>query len=161
MTYTPDDFETFHGGYGDLPDLRASSSLPAQGKNAYGPEKLTDDSPFTAWVEGASGDGVGEWIEFTFGSMEAGWTCAQSLTLVNGYQKTPATFRENGRIQALDLQINGAPGGRLRLDDRVGEQIFPLEARRGDRVRLTIASVYPGTKYTDTALSEAWVGCAP
>ena len=80
---------------------------------------------------------------------------------MNGYQKSASTFRDNGRVRALDVQVNGSPQGRLLLDDRMGEQRLPLAADPGDRVRLTIASVFPGARYEDVAVSEAYIACGP
>lgn len=160
-TYTKGDFETFHGGYGGLPDARASSSLAPQGANRYEVKNLDDDSPFTAWVEGVDGDGIGEWIEFTHASHEPAWGCGDQLTVVNGYQKSPTSFKQNSRVKSMNLMVNGTPRGRVLLEDRMGEQIIPLPVQQGDRIRLTIAEVYPGSKYKDTALTEVWVSCGP
>ncbi|OFX23033.1 MAG: hypothetical protein A2V77_11265 [Anaeromyxobacter sp. RBG_16_69_14] len=47
---------------------RASSVLKEKGlpDDQYSPDNATDGREDTAWVEGASGPGVGEWLELTF-----------------------------------------------------------------------------------------------
>ena len=100
-------------------------------------------------------------IEYTHSSAETAWTCNDRLSIVNGYQKSASAFKQNSRVKAMNLQVNGVPRGRVVLEDRMGEQIVSLPVQRGDRVRLTITAVYPGSKYKDTALTEAWVTCVP
>ncbi|MFT4974794.1 MAG: hypothetical protein ACI8S6_000677 [Myxococcota bacterium] len=158
-TYGPG-FETFHGGYGALVAAKASSSLSAQGANRYDVGQLDDDDYRTAWVEGVDGDGIGEWIEFTYTSPEPDWGCG-SISIINGYQKSAAAFRDNGRVKALDVFAGGERRGRLEVEDRTGEQFFTVPVARYARVRLVIAEVYPGAKHKDTAITEMWVGCGP
>ncbi len=159
--YDPSTFETLHGGYGGLPSPSASSTLPAQGGSSYGVSNLDDDSPFTAWVEGVEGDGVGESIAFTWGCGDPHWTSSGQLSVLNGYQKSAKAFRDNGRVRLLELSVDGTPRALLNLEDRTGEQVFDVPVSMGDAVRLTIRAVYPGAKYPDTALSEVWIACGP
>ena len=48
-----------------LENLRASSTLPPQGKNRYEAKRMSDRNHKTAWVEGDAEYGVGESITFT------------------------------------------------------------------------------------------------
>jgi hypothetical protein len=49
--------ESYH-----IPHIFASSSLKSDAYGTYNPFCARDDRPETAWVEGASGYGIGEWI---------------------------------------------------------------------------------------------------
>ena len=113
----------------------ASSELedPGPGEvGRYGPEQLFDFDPYTAWSEGAPGDGVGEAIYL---SLEPG---ATALGMRNGFARSDRLFEANNRprflrvtpIGALNLQgfateyftvYDGkplAPSARLPLEDR-------------------------------------------
>ena len=43
-----------------------SSCLANQGKCSYGPGNVFLTGPESAWVEGVSGDGIGQWLQFDF-----------------------------------------------------------------------------------------------
>lgn len=160
-SYDPSTFETLHGGYGSLPSPSASSTLAPQGSSSNEVANLDDDSPFTAWVEGVEGDGLGESIRFTWGCGEPGWTSTGKLSLLNGYQKSAQPFADNGRDQQLELSVDGQVRALLDLEDRTGEQNFHVPVSTGEEVRLTIRKVWPGARFSDTALTELWVSCGP
>ena len=152
--------ETFHGSYGSLVSPSASSELAAQGSATYGAKNMDDDDHKTAWVEGVSGPGIGEWVQFTYASYEPMWTCGD-FVIVNGYQKSEKAFTENGRVKAFDLLVDGKKKAVLHLEDQPGQQAFRLPVSIGDTVRLVISDVYPGSLHEDTAITEMWLACAP
>ncbi len=133
--------------------VTTSSTLPPQAGNSYAPGKLMDGDTRTAWVEGAAGDGVGEWIKVTYESPMK----IRRIYFANGYGKTDKSYRENGRIR--DAEISTEAGSfRTTLPDKNGEQTISLPASMAGKktrwVKLAIKSVYPGTKYEDTAFAE-------
>ena len=148
----------------------ATSVLAPQGDNAYDVLQLYDGSARTAWVEGAEGDGVGERLTFEIlpngdDSSEADGSPVPlwGLELVNGYAKSEAAWAANGRIRELAMAINGEPVRILRLLDTSDIQTASLGEGLligpGDVITLEIRSVYPGSRYQDTALSEfVWHG---
>lgn len=160
---TPDlpwETETIWGCCGvPLQELTASSTLQAQGKNTYGVENLHDDDPRTAWVEGVEGHGEGERLSFVW-YQEGDMDC-RALQIRNGYQKSKALFQANGRVEELLVRIEGELVGKATLADSYDDQIFRPGAQPGQRVELEIASVYPGSKHQDTALSQLVQICAP
>ena len=107
-----------------------------------------------------AGTGKGEWIEFTFGGPEPAWTCSD-FVIVNGYQKSEKTYKENGRVKSFDLLVGGKKRATLHLEDLPGNQVFKLPVDLNDTVRLVITETYPGSKYEDTAITEMWVACGP
>lgn len=132
--------------------LEVSSRLSPQGASTYGPENLLN-GPETAWVEGAAGDGAGEWIKITQagGRQEMKF---QSVTIWNGYQKSKKAFEENGRVKALVVSWKGG-SQRVFLEDRMGEQTVRLgQPVNSPWVKFEIASAIPGTKFSDTAISD-------
>ncbi|TVQ94264.1 MAG: hypothetical protein EA397_02375 [Deltaproteobacteria bacterium] len=156
----PWEAETIWGCCGvPLQALTASSTLPPQGRNAYGVEHLGDDDPKTAWVEGAEGHGEGERLAFEWyqeGDMDCG-----VLQIRNGYQKSKKLFQANGRVKELKVHLDGELVGTVTLKDSYHDQLFRPGAKPGQRVELEIASVYPGAKHQDTALSQLVQICAP
>ena len=142
-------------------ETTASSYLPPQGGNRYDVGQIEDGSPRTAWVEGAPGDGVGESLVFRlFGDPDhdVGAVGLWGLRIVNGYAKSEATWRENGRVRSALLLVGGRPVARIELADTMRAQAVALpegpEVRAGDVVTLVVTGVYPGSRYDDLAVSE-------
>jgi hypothetical protein len=143
--------------------LEASSSLPAQGENAYGPEMMTDGLARTAWVEGKDGYGEGEFVVFRFDFSEKSEISPDSFIfngflVMNGYCKNENAWNVNSRVKTLKLYYNAEPIFIIELHDVIYLQSFYFPGRRwvkhNDSLRVEILAVYPGTKYSDTAVSE-------
>ena len=131
--------------------ITSSSTLNPQVGNSYAPKNIADGNNNTAWVEGAKGHGIGETIMITFESpMKIG-----TIRVKNGYGKNAAVYKKNSRIKSANIQANGGVY-KVTLKDTPNEQVIKLpnymKNVRTDWIKLTIDSVYPGTKYTDTAL---------
>ncbi|MEM1324573.1 MAG: hypothetical protein AAGI23_01400 [Bacteroidota bacterium] len=149
-------------------NLRASSSLKTQSKNTYDVTNLGDNGYESAWIEGISGDGIGEYIEFEYsydikykGAADGGDLYEDEWNFLNGYQKNLTTWRNNGRIHTMKMYINGLAYCMIELLDRPGVQAVDLgfmeylEQQKGTiHIKLVIESVYQGEKFSDTALSE-------
>jgi len=129
--------------------VRASSMLPPSRVATYGPGMATDGRWGTVWVEGAPGDGVGEWIELQLGSPVA----VAKVGVVNGYGKGPR-YRENARVREAELRFSDGSAQRIHLADSNDLQYFDLSPNTTTAVRLTIVSVYPGTRWDDVAIGE-------
>lgn len=129
----------------------------------YHPFYAVDGNPATAWVEGQEGDGIGEQMSIPTAPI----TNAQAITLkiANGYQKSETLRTANASIEKLKvtLKYRGNPTASMQVTllNQTGTQPIPLEVSgiSFDEVVLEIASVYPGTRYKDTCLSEVeiWV----
>lgn len=128
-----------------------SSALAAQGSNTYRARNLVDDQPKTAWVEGKSDNGVGEWIVVDFDQKRT----PRSLTIRNGYGKSADIFSKNGRIKDIEIRLSNGKTLRRVLEDTSSSQTINLDdAGSATWLQLVIVSVYPGWKYADTAISE-------
>lgn len=145
--------------YGGPYIVRASSALKPSKGNSYEASSAKDLKLDTAWAEGVKGNGEGEYLEYFFRNDSPRVTQA---IIINGYVKTPKLWKENNRVKDLDLYINGEFYAKLQLKDVQSEQIFKLSTlgHRKDGedliLKFVIKSVYPGTKYSDTAITEIY-----
>lgn len=130
--------------------VTATSSLSEYGMT-HSPDRIRDGDTATAWVEGAEGAGIGESVAFSFDD-----TYQVSGFLINaGYQKSEDLYMKNARPESVRVTC---PDGRSKvyvLDDIFGMQNVEFEEPiiTGE-ITLVIESIYPGSKYEDTAISE-------
>ena len=141
-------------------EVIASSALVPSGEITYEGINAHDFSFKTAWVEGVKGYGEGEFLEYRFKNQSPRVT---AILIYNGYMKSQAAWKKNSRVRHLLLSVNGTPYARLALKDSQALQTFTLPAPLGRTadgkdlvLRFEIASVYRGTAYDDTALTELY-----
>lgn len=150
-------------------EVTASSFLPPQAGNTYEPENAHDLDYGTAWVEGAAGNGVGEYLVYHFDAHSPRIT---NIYVVNGYVKTQAAWENNGRVKKLKMYLNDKPYAILCLEDSRSEQAFefpPIGNNRNDNgsiidednakewtLKFEILETYKGKKYSDVAISEIY-----
>ena len=100
------------------------------------------------WVEGVSGDGIGEvqTVNVPFGS--------DTFLFLNGFIDSgrPDLYLKNSRIKDLIVR-NGAFQKTITLKDSPEPQIIQFACLLEGEVSFEIKSVYKGTKYEDTAMS--------
>lgn len=136
----------------------ASSMLKPQFGNSYGVANLFDASTGTAWVEGASGSGIGEWITIEFEAPRR----VKSIRVQNGYQKTPDIFAKNNRVRQIRLQFSGGESQTFTLDDKFSAQLLTLRSPvTAYWLQFVIDDVWAGNKYTDTAITKLLVNSDP
>jgi F5/8 type C domain len=128
--------------------------LPPAHGNSYGAHNLIDGADDTAWVEGSGGQGVGDFVVLEFDRVRA----VRGLTIRNGYAKNSDIYGKNSRVKDVELRFSTGDTLQAALTDSTGEQHVslnrPVEAKW---VQLIIRSVYPGWKYSDTAVNEVRV----
>lgn len=128
-----------------------SSVLAPQYGFTYNPVNLTDGRLDTAWVEGVPGDGVGEWIVM----IPAAGKKVLGFEILNGYHKNRELFIRNNRVNGLDVILPSGYRQTISLADQAGPQRFTFpSALSVEWIELRIKSVYRGTKYQDTAITE-------
>jgi hypothetical protein len=148
-------------------EVTASTILKAQGENSYAATNAHDLSYKTAWVEGAPGDGVGEFLLYKFAPASPRIT---DIIVVNGYVKSTRAYHDNARAKKLKMYLNDEPYAILHLEDRISRQFFKVEpignGNRTDRkvlmlrpgwtLKFEVLEVYKGLKYDDLAITEIY-----
>jgi serine/threonine protein kinase len=127
----------------------ASSTRPQFRGISYAPGNALDGSMMTAWIEGAAGHGIGEWIRCDF---EREVTLRRIL-IAPGYFKSPEIWAKNCRVAAATVHFSDGSSRQFRLADRMEEQKLEVGRVRTRWVRIVIDEVYPGTD-PDTAISQ-------
>ena len=132
----------------DVEVLSASSTLGNQGAYNYSVNNLNDTDPFTAWVEGEDGYGIGTYL-YIRGNVNS---------IYNGYQRSPQSWAMNSRVKKFKVYRNGEALCYLVLKDEMGDQRFELPGfdYNDDQVvyRFEIMEAYPGSKWADVAITE-------
>jgi len=150
--------------------VSVSSELPDQADHDYKYRNLFDGDLSTAWVEGAPGDGTGEWIRVDLPeNFDLG-----SIGIINGYQSSKDAYEANGRAARVRCTINFADGSSMEftkdIEDLSWEEVTADPCRGfaplwdagwngkmyevAVRVRLEVLGVHPGDTFDDLCISE-------
>lgn len=129
-----------------LISIKSSSNLK-EGVHIYDAHNLLDADKNTSWVEGAAGDGVSESITLTFSET----TKVQSIKFVNGFSRY---YKQNNRVKDISIETDSGEKAAATLKDTNDEQLVEFSPVSGKVLSIKIKSVYKGTQFTDTALSE-------
>jgi hypothetical protein len=133
----------------------ATSALSTQRNYNFGPDQAVDSNPKTAWVEGERGNGLGNWIRISFQDVRP----VRYLGIENGFGKQIDSNRwmQLGRVKDALIETSDGLLERVRLKDTDQTQYVDLGREiQPTWIRLTLLSVYPGTRWEDTALTEFW-----
>ncbi|MFO1172728.1 MAG: caspase family protein [Hyphomicrobiaceae bacterium] len=134
------------------------SVLDASDAGDYGPWNLFDGQADTAWVEGEKDAGAGQILTVTFASERT----VTGLTITNGYNKSQRLYERNSRPKTLRLHFSGGDERDVTVADRMGAQSIAIDPPAlALLVSVEILSVYPGSKYKDTAISELTFKASP
>lgn len=142
---------------GSVGNIVASSVLSPQGSSNYKVGNLHDFNHETAWVEGVSGYGVGQWIEY----QGVGGNSISTIKILNGYVKNDRAWSQNSRVKRLKVYCDGKPICVFELQNSRSLQSFDVSDLDMDHYarktfRFEILEVYPGTTYQDTVISEIY-----
>jgi len=127
----------------------ASSVRLAVQANTYYASNAIDGKRTTAWIEGADGAGLGEWIRFDFDRE----IVLHRILWQPGYFKSPQIWAENNRLAAVTAYFSDGSSRELTFADRMESQKVDVGSVRTRWVRFVIKNVYYGSD-PDTALSE-------
>ena len=123
----------------------------------YFATNLLGSNSKVAWVEGVDGDGIGEFVTFTYIGNSS--FALYGIGIDNGYVKSDRSFNENGSPSKIDVSINGVPSCVINLKRTSERQYYvpdnaPLISP-GDEIKFTILSVDRGEdEDLDTAISK-------
>ncbi|MDF2119419.1 discoidin domain-containing protein [Roseiarcaceae bacterium H3SJ34-1] len=136
----------------------ASSVLAPQSGSSYGVDHLFSNKTGEAWVEGKPGQGIGQWITIDFKAPRE----VKALIIRNGYQKDSETFSKNSRISRLRLVFSEGETRAIAVPDTMDLQTIAIDPPvRSFWVQFIIDDVYPGSAYSDTAISKLFVTSEP
>jgi len=136
--------------------VQASSTLAPQGTNNYDAFNVLDGNKNTAWIEGANGSGIGEWIQLSANSLQN----VTGISLLNGYVKDKDSYEKNSRPKRIKIEFSDGISFEKTLADEdwydeYGKQIITFDKEISTAyVKITILDVYKGTHYDDTCISE-------
>ncbi|MGV3663104.1 MAG: NADase-type glycan-binding domain-containing protein [Prosthecobacter sp.] len=144
-------WEMHHSSY----KVSASSVLPEEKGLNYKAENLRYRDTAHAWVEGAPGDGLGEWLLIKPDKPAH----VRQVGIVNGYAKSNKLYEANGRVSALDVSVNEGKAFRVLIpDEHLSSRMFyfdlPATKQAVKTIKLTVAGVHPGKQFHDTAISR-------
>lgn len=92
-----------------------------------------------------------QWILFSFN----GTYTVSGIEIYSGYQKSADLYQKNSRPQDVRIVFSDGTEESFTLDDIDGIQtLYFSKGMNTDTLTLYIESVYPGTKYEDTVISE-------
>ncbi len=139
---------------------QSSSSLKGKSTGVTYSGKFTIDGKLnTCWQEGKKGSGIGESVRYEFDDNYS----LSKLKIWNGRAESPLKYKENNRIKEFEITFFLNKQEKLRkvfsLKDEYTSEgtMLSIESKEGvrcDQVKLKILSVYNGSKYDDTCLTD-------
>ncbi len=128
----------------------ASSTYSAD-QATHGASNLLDGKLDTNWTEGVEGNGEWEYVEFFF----TGEYLITGMTIHSGNHASAASYEQNARPYRIELMFSDGTFMYYNLMDKMVQQTITFDQSVvADSVRLSIESVYEGSKYEDTVISE-------
>jgi hypothetical protein len=131
----------------------ASSTLPSR-SGAYSIANTLDQDPGTAWNSDGTRTPTGRGVVLTYRFDRPRHLVR--ITLSNGYLRSKReadVWRANGRLHTVRLTTQA--GSRdVALTDTSTPQTLEADLGTTRVLKITLLSVYPGTKYKDVALTE-------
>lgn len=130
----------------------ASSVLEDSQYGDYVASNVIDNNKATAWVEGAEGDGIGEYLTL-FADVNAP---VNGIKILNGYNKDADIYAKNNRVEFVRITLSTGDIYETRLEDSYNTYTtVDFDGPKNiEGMRIEILSVYPGNKYQDTCISE-------
>ena len=111
-----------------------------------------ENEGFAAWVEGRSGDGIGEGLDFELKQAAP----VAKIAIRPGYGKTEDLFKANNRPKIVTITLDDEYTFDAELQDIDEQQLIPLPGyvKPVKKVSLRIKEVYHGSRYQDTAIAD-------
>lgn len=152
-----DGIDTFESNV-EIPDVSmeylqsvAATSELSERNMIHSAERICDGKLKNAWVEGVSGQGIGEEVTFVFDNSYS----FSGMKINAGYQKSKELYYKNSRPKKMKITFSDGSSITVKLKDYYGVQNINFDNRVvADQVTVTIESVYKGNKYKDMVISE-------
>ena len=135
----------------EISDLTAEASGCLNDNEKYAAANVLDGNKKTAWIEGAKGVGVDEWIRLQAPEEETVSFVGVEMKL--GYHKNESSLEKNGRPTKMRIETDTGFKQEVELEADTELIIFdkPVTA---SRVRFTIVDAKAGKEFEDTCISE-------
>ena len=132
-------------------NVYASSHLIQKSMN-YKVENVIDDNPSTAWIEGVSDDGIGQFIQFSSNNTFR----VDKIDIINGFSKNQKTYMKNNRVKKVIIEFSDKSQQVYELEDNNMEyKTIYIGGINTNSVKVIIQEVYTnGRVYKDTCISE-------
>ena len=132
-------------------NVYATSHLIQKSMN-YKVENVIDDNPSTAWIEGVSDDGIGQFIQFSSNNTFR----VDKIDIINGFSKNQKTYMKNNRVKKVIIEFSDKSQQVYELEDNNMEyQTIDIGGINTNSVKVIIQEVYTnGRVYKDTCISE-------
>lgn len=113
---------------------------------------LMDNDLETSWKELEPTAGEGQWLDFFFKKKMN----IDKIKIANGFQKDKDSFEKHNRLKTVHVCINDDEEDcqLLTLKDSFGWEEVSIGKEGVSKLRIIIDSVYKGSKWDDTAISE-------
>lgn len=136
----------------DNPVMTTAASSTYSGDRAtHDAVNLLDGDTKTNWTEGVPGDGIGEYVEFGFYDSYL----LNAIYIFPGNQYDKSRYLDNSRPEHVTVTFSDGSTMQFTLKDMMEGQAMVLsEPVVTDSVRITIDSVFHGSEYTDTVISD-------
>ena len=129
----------------------ASSIYPESDGVRYLPEQVYDRKVSQNWTEGdQKSSGLGEWIQLDF----EGEKNLTSFRIWNGTFSSYDMWTRSNRIKEVELEFSDGTKQSFVLKDAMSGELVDLKPVTSSSVKMRIKSVYNGSTFTDTAISE-------
>ena len=132
-------------------NVYASSHIIQKSMN-YKVENVIDDNPSTAWIEGVSDDGIGQFIQFSSNNTFR----VDKIDIINGFSKNQKTYMKNNRVKKVIIEFSDKSQQVYELEDNNMEyQTIDIGGINTNSVKVIIQEVYTnGRVYKDKCISE-------
>jgi len=135
--------------------LAASSFLKDWKHYTFIPANLIDDNLWSSWQPNRKPKGgVGEWFKITLKAPQA----ITGFEVFNGFRlidELGDLYKMNNRIENATVEFSDGSKLPLHFDDVPAVAVIKLpEAKRCEWFKVTVDSVYKGSKWNDLAVSE-------
>jgi phosphate transport system substrate-binding protein len=132
-------------------NLRVSASSELSDSQGRYPAENLIDQTWQSWAEASRGNGTGEYFTLT---CDDGRMYIAGFAMKNGYGN-PDYYIKNNRVKSFRIFIDGNYTETIAIKDSISFEQYafrnPVECKS---VRFVIDSVYQGTEFNDTCVSE-------
>jgi hypothetical protein len=136
---------------GRLQVASAEASSIYTGEGSYTPAKVHDGKQASSWVEGDEGSGMGAWILLNLAAEQT----VTGVRIWGGDWYNATSWDRANRPKELEISFADGSKQTVTLRDEMVAQSFTLDKPvKTNSVRVKIKSVYAGSTWLDTGISE-------